>query len=96
MVKGGAEGLRGIAVLPEKVTGAGASALAIKVEDGSGDPRAAWAAAVEALRLAGVLEGQALRVLGRYHRPVELDPHGRIAAETVAGFDLVPVGELVG
>ena len=30
--------------------------------------------------------------LGRYHRPVELDPHGRIAAETIAGFDLVPVG----
>ena len=50
---------------------------------------------VEALRLAGVLEGQALRVLARYHRPVELDPHGRIAAETIAGFDLVPVGELV-
>jgi L-asparaginase II len=96
VVKGGAEGLRGIAVLPDKGNGAGASALAVKVEDGSGFKRATWAASVEALRLAGVLEGQALRVVGRYHRPVELDPHGRIAAETVAGFDLVPVGELVG
>jgi len=96
VVKGGAEGLRGIAVLPEKGSGTGASALAVKVEDGSGFERATWAASVEALRLAGVLEGPALRVLGRYHRPVELDPHGRIAAETIAGFDLVPVGELVG
>ena len=51
---------------------------------------------VEALRLAGVLEGQALRVVGRYHRPVELDPHGRIAAETIPGFDFAPVGELIG
>jgi hypothetical protein len=69
--------------------------MAIKIEDGARHERATWAASVEALRLAGVLEGQALRVLARYHRPVELDPHGRIAAETVAEFDLVPVGELV-
>jgi L-asparaginase II len=96
IAKGGAEGLRGIAVLPDGVTGAPAAALAIKIEDGSGVERATWAASVEALRLAGVVEGQALRVLGRYHRPVVLDPHGRIAAETIAGFDLVPVGELVG
>lgn len=96
VAKGGAEGLRGIAVLPETTAGAPASAVALKVEDGSGLRRASWAATVEALRLAGVLEGQALRVLSRYHRPVELDPHGRIAAETIASFDLVPVGELVG
>jgi len=96
VAKGGAEGLRGIAVLPDAATGAGASALAVKVEDGSGSDRAGWAVSVEALRLAGILEGQALRVLGRYHRPVELDPHGRIAAETIPGFELVPVGELVG
>jgi L-asparaginase II len=91
VVKGGAEGLRGIGVL-----GDAASGLAIKVEDGAGLGRATWAASVEALRLAGVLDGRALRVLARYHRPVELDPHGRVAAETIAGFDLVPVGELVG
>ncbi len=96
LVKGGAEGLRGIAVLPDRATGTGASALAVKIEDGSGFERATWAVSVEALRLAGVLDGQALRVVARYHRPVEVDPHGRIAAETVAGFDLVPVGELVG
>ena len=96
LVKGGAEGLRGIAILADRPTGTAASALAVKVEDGAGFERATWAASVEALRLAGVLEGQALRVVARYHRPVVLDPHGRIAAETIAGFDLAPVGELVG
>ncbi len=96
VVKGGAEALRGIAILPDPSTGAGASALAIKIEDGGGFERSTWSASVEALRLAGILEGQALRLVGRYHRPVELDPHGRIAAETVPGFDLVPLGELVG
>ena len=96
VVKGGAEGLRGIAVLADPARKVAASALAVKVEDGGGYDRAAWAVTVEALRLAGVLEGQALRVVARYHRPVELDPHGRIAAETVAEFDLAPVGELFG
>ena len=42
------------------------------------------------------LIGPSLRALGRYHHPVQLDPHGKIAAETIPGFDLVPVGELVG
>ncbi len=96
VVKGGAEGLRAVAVLPERPGGSGASAFAVKVEDGGGFARAAWSVTVEALRLAGILEGQALRVVGRYHRPVELDPHGRIVAETVPAFELVPVGELVG
>jgi L-asparaginase II len=94
--KGGMEALRGIAVLPDTVTGQRACAFAIKVEDGGGFDRAIWSVTVEALRQAGVLEGHALRVLSRYHRPVELDPHGRIGAETIPGFDLVPVGELLG
>ena len=96
VVKGAAEGLRAIAVLPDPARRTGASAIAVKVEDGGGFDRATWAVSVEALRLAGVLEGQALRVVGRYHRPVELDPHGRIAAETIPGFDFAPVGELIG
>ena len=95
-VKGGAEGLRAIAVLPDPSRRTGASAIAVKVEDGGGFDRATWAVSVESLRLAGVLEGQALRVVGRYHRPVELDPHGRIAAETIPAFDFAPVGELIG
>jgi L-asparaginase II len=94
--KGGAEALRGIAVLADRTTGTPASAFAVKIEDGGGFERAAWSIAIEALRLAGILGGQSLRALGRYHRPVQLDPHGKIAAETIAEFDLVPVGELVG
>jgi L-asparaginase II len=96
VVKGGAEGLRAMAVLPGPARSTGASAIAVKVEDGGGFDRATWAVSVEALRLAGVLDGQSLRVVGRYHRPVELDPHGRIAAETIPGFDFAPVGELIG
>ena len=72
-----------------------ASGLAIKIEDGDGYDRGPWAASVEALRQAGVVDGQALRVLARYHRPPFLDPHGRLAAEAIADFELAPVGELV-
>ena len=96
VVKGGAEALRGIAILPDQATRTAASAFAIKVEDGGGFARAGWSIAIEALRLAGILAGQPLRALGRYHRPIQLDPHGKIAAETIPGFDLAPVGELVG
>jgi L-asparaginase II len=96
VAKGGAEALRGIAILADRATGTPPSAFAIKVEDGGGFERAAWSIAIEALRLAGILGGPSLRALGRYHRPVQLDPHGKIAAETIPEFDLVPVGELVG
>ena len=91
--KGGMEALRGLAVLP---TGGGtASGIALKIEDGDGYERGTWAATVEVLAQAGVLDGQALRVLARYHRPVDLDPHGRVGAEAIPEFDLVPLGELV-
>jgi L-asparaginase II len=92
--KGGMEALRGIAIL-----GGGrrrASGMAIKIEDGDGYERATWAATVEALHQSGLLEGAPLRALARYHRPVSLDPHGRVAAEAIADFELVPVGELIG
>ena len=36
--------------------------MAVKIEDGDGYDRGTWAASVEALRQAGVLDGQALRV----------------------------------
>ena len=72
------------------------SGLALKIEDGDGYERATWAATVEALSQAGVLEGPSLRELARYRRPASLDPHGRVAAEAIAEFELVPVGELIG
>jgi hypothetical protein len=93
------EALRGLAILP----GARASrrihratGMAIKIEDGDGYERGTWAATVEALRQAGVIDGGALRDLARYHRPTVLDPHGRVGAETIAEFELAPVGELIG
>jgi len=98
VAKGGAEALRAIGILPgprgNGVFGR-ATGLALKIEDGDAGGRAASAALVEALRLAGVLEGQALRSLARYHRPPSLDSHGRVAAEAVADFELAPIGELV-
>jgi L-asparaginase II len=98
VAKGGAEALRAVGVLPGP-RGAGvstmATGMALKIEDGDGWDRAAPAAFVEALRQAGVLEGQALRSLARYHRPPAMDSHGRIAAEAIAEFELAPIGELI-
>ncbi len=97
--KAGMEALRAIAILPGNRNGGhsgSASGLAVKIEDGDGHDRGTWAASIEALRQAGVLAAPALRVLARYHRPVLLDPHGRLGAEAVAEFELAPVGELIG
>lgn len=99
VAKGGAEALRTAAILPGP-RGSGqstaATGMALKIEDGDGYNRAGSAAFVEALRQAGVLDGQALRVLARYHRPPTTDPHGRVAAEAIADFELAPIGELIG
>ncbi len=97
--KAGMEALRGVAILPGPRTGTnetGASGMAVKIEDGDGYDRGTWAASVEALRQAGVLDGAALRALARYHRPTILDPHGRVGAESIAAFELAPVGERIG
>src|SRR5262249_25503111 len=87
--KAGQEGLRPLAILPGQGgrparNGWGtkaATGLVVKIEDGAGHDRAGWAAGVEALSQSGVLEGQALRMLSRYHRPSNTDPHGRTTAE---------------
>jgi L-asparaginase II len=95
--KSGMEALRGLAILSgPRTTGSGTAAtgMAIKIEDGDGYDRGTWAASVEALVQAGVLDGQALRMLARYHRPASMDPHGRLGAEAVAKFELAPLGEL--
>ncbi|MFL5771472.1 MAG: asparaginase [Chloroflexota bacterium] len=96
--KAGMEALRGLAILAgPRTSGAqtGASGMAVKIEDGDGYERGTWAASVEALVQAGVLDGQALRVLARYHRPPIIDPHGRLGAEAIPSFELAPLGELV-
>jgi L-asparaginase II len=95
--KSGMEGLRGIGILAgTRGDGSTPSGMALKIEDGSGDERGSWAVTIEALRQAGVVEGQALRSLARYHRPIDVDPHGRTGAEAIADFELAPVGELTG
>ena len=94
VAKGGAEGLRGFAVLAGGRTEI-ASGIALKIEDGGGFDRATSAASIETLRQAGVLDPAALRALARYHRPVALDPRGQPVGEAVAEFDLAPVGELL-
>jgi L-asparaginase II len=96
--KAGMEALRGLAILGgPRASGAdvGPSGMALKIEDGDGYDRGTWAASVEALRQAGVLDGASLRALARYHRPVTPDPHGRPAAEAIPEFELAPVGELI-
>lgn len=96
VAKGGAEGLRGFAVLPGSGSGRfRQSGVAIKIEDGGGYDRAAAAASVETLRQIGVLDPAALRALARYHRPVARDPRGEPAAEAIAEFDLAPLSELL-
>jgi L-asparaginase II len=97
VVKAGAEGLEAAAILPgARGEGSPASGLALKIEDGAGFDRGGWAATVEALAQVGVLDGQALRMLARYHRPPSFDPRGSVVAEAVAEFELAPLGELVG
>jgi L-asparaginase II len=98
IAKGGMEALRGLAILrgPRGTgTDVPASGMAIKIEDGDGFDRGTSAATVEALRQAGVVSGQSLRVLARYHRPAETDPHGRMSAEAIPSFDLAPLNELI-
>ena len=93
--KSGMEGLRGVGILAgARGDGSSASGVALKIEDGDANDRAAYAAGVEALRQVGVLDGQALRSLARYHRVPSLDPHGRLVGEAIPEFDLAPVGEL--
>lgn len=97
--KSGMEALRGVGILPGTRVGtaqAVGSGLALKMEDGDGYDRGTYAATVEALRQVGLLDAAAVRQLGRYHRPPTYDPHGRLSAEAIPDFELVPLGELPG
>ena len=93
------EALRGLAILAGPRTGRserGRPGMAVKIEDGDGFDRGTWAASVEALRQAGVLDGRALRDSPATTGPTTLDPHGRVGAEAIPDFELAPVGELIG
>jgi L-asparaginase II len=75
--------------------GSSARGMAIKIEDGDARGRATWAATIESLAQLGALDDDALRALGRYHRPPVFDPRGKQAGEAVPEFQLAPVSELI-
>jgi L-asparaginase II len=94
--KGGAEGLRGIGLVRDsRGPGRPAAGLAIRIEDGDGFARANRSVTVEALGQLGVLDDRALRALSVAHRPTTRSPAGHVIAETVPGFELAPISELL-
>ena len=94
VVKGGAESLRGVGILPGGLRGGGAGGMAVKIEDGDGFSRANRPVTIEALSQLGLLDEADLRALAAQHRPVSRDPQRRVVAETVVGFELAPISEL--
>lgn len=93
--KGGAEGLRGVGLLPgTRGVGKPAAGMAVRIEDGDLGARANRAVTVEALDQLGVLDDRARRLLALHHRPVTRSPGGEVIAEVVAGFGLAPISEL--
>jgi L-asparaginase II len=95
VMKGGAEGLRGIGLLPgARGTGTAAAGVAIKIEDGDLAKRANRAVTVEALSQLRVLSGAALERVSELHRPPMVDPRGVEIAQAVPSFRLAPLSEL--
>lgn len=93
--KGGAEGLRGVGLMPgSRGAGSAAAGVAIKIEDGDGEARANKSVTVEALAQLGVLDGTALERLNAVHKPPSRDPRGIEIASTVPAFQLAPLSEL--
>ncbi|MFI5293317.1 MAG: asparaginase, partial [Candidatus Limnocylindrales bacterium] len=79
VVKGGAEGLRGVGLLPgARGEGSVAAGLAVRIEDGDGFARANRAATVEALAQIGALSERDLRALAAHHRPQTRSPGGAV------------------
>lgn len=101
--KGGAEGLRGIGLLPgaRASTGKGAAAsggtaagIALKIEDGDARGRANRATTIEALAQVGALDAAHLERLNELHRPPTRDPRGVEIGATMPVFQLAPLSEL--
>ena len=93
--KGGAEGLRGVGVLPgARGTGRPAVGLAVRIDDGDGYARANRAVTMEALSQLGVIDDRARRALAAQHRPVTRSLAGDLIAETIPEFLLAPISEL--
>jgi L-asparaginase II len=94
--KGGAEGLRGIGLLPgARGAGRAAAGVAVRIDDGDGFARANRAVTVEALAQLDVLSARDLQALGTQHQPLSRGPDGEVAAQVIPGFQLAPISELV-
>ena len=95
VAKGGAEGLRGIGLLPgARGSGRAAAGVAIRIEDGDGFARANRAVVVEALAQLDVLSARDLQALAAQHQPLTRAPDGAVAAQVIPGFQLAPISEL--
>jgi len=93
--KGGAEGLRGIGILPgARGSGRPAIGFAVCIDDGDGFARANRAVTMEALLQLGIVDERARRALSAQHRPVTRSLAGDIVAETIPDFQLAPISEL--
>lgn len=96
VAKSGAEGLRGIGLLPGwGGRGGTATGVVVRIEDGDGAGRANRAVTCEALSQLGALDDRALVALAAHHRPATHSPRGERIAETVAAFELAPISELI-
>ena len=95
VAKGGAEGLRGIGLLPgARGKGTGAAGVAIKIEDGDHESRAKRSVSAEALDQLGAFDASTVDRLRDELRPRTLDPRGAEIATGVAVFQLAPLSEL--
>ena len=67
----------------------------MRIEDGDGFARANRAVTVEALLQLNALDERQLRPLAMQHHPISRSPAGEAIAETVPGFELAPISELL-
>jgi L-asparaginase II len=91
VAKSGAEGLRGVGLVPApRARGPAPAGLALSIEDGDAAARASRAVTVEALAQIGSLDELDLRALAAFHRPVRNGPDGSVVATSVPRFELAP------
>jgi L-asparaginase II len=95
VVKGGAEGLRGVGLF-EGARGADSAAagLAVKIEDGNAHGRANRSTTIEALSQLKALDAATLERLKEQHYPPMRDPRGVEVGQAVPTFQLAPFTEL--
>jgi hypothetical protein len=94
VVKGGAEGLRGIGLLPgARGTASPAGGVAISIEDGDPSGRAGRSVTVETLARLDLLDARDLVALTAWHRPSATGRDGSLAWELIPEVALAPIPE---